>query len=118
MKKIIILTLALTASAVNALTLTQAVNKFGGTEVTASGEIGVGVMSETDLSFKSVDGTFDVLLDAGRKARKSLSGCKFTIFSGANCKADIKAEISVKGNRIKLIVYELSNLMRIQKQPY
>lgn len=118
MNKIIILALVLTASVANALTLSQAVNQFGGTEITASGEIGVGVMSETDLSFKSSDGTFDVLLDAGRKARKSLAGCKFTFFSGANCKADIKAEIKVKGNSIKLIVYEVNNLMRIQKQPY
>jgi len=118
MKKIIILALALSATFANAQTLTQAVNKFSGTEITASGEIGIGVMSETDLSFKSADGTFDVLLDAGRQARKSLSGCKFTIFSGANCKANIKAEIKVKDNSIKLIVYEINDLMRINKQPY
>jgi len=46
MKKIIILALALSATFANAQTLTQAVNKFSGTEITSSGEIGIGVMSE------------------------------------------------------------------------
>ena len=118
MKKIIILILALTTTLVNASTLTQAVNKFNGTEITSSGEIGISLFSESDLSFNSTDGTFEILLDAGRKARKSLAGCKFTVFSGANCKADIKAEIKVKDNTIKLIVYEINNLIRINKLPY
>lgn len=116
MKKIVLLIMMLTITSVSALTLTEAIQKFNGVEVTASGEIGFKEMSETDLRFKSEDGRFDVLLDAGRKARKSLAGCKFTIFSGANCRADVKAEISVKDNEIVLIVYEISNLIRIKKK--
>lgn len=116
MKKIILLIMVLLAVSVNALTLTDALKGFNGKEVTLSGEIGTKTMSGTDLRFKSEDGTFDVLLDAGRKARKSLAGCKFTIFSGANCRADVKAEISIKDNEIDLIVYEISNLVRIKKK--
>ena len=106
----------LLATSVNAVTLTEAIAKFSGTEVTSSGEIGFKKMSETDLRFKSADGRFDVLLDAGRKARKSLAGCKFTIFSGANCRADVKSEISVKDDKIILIIYEIRNLIRIKKK--
>jgi len=116
MKNIILLITVLLTTSVNALTLTEALQKFNGVEVTSSGEIGFKKISETDLRFKSEDGRFDVLLDAGRKARKSLAGCKFTIFSGANCRADVKAEISVKDNEIVLIIYEINNLIRIKKK--
>jgi hypothetical protein len=116
MKKIILLVTVLLTTSINALTLTEAIQKFNGTEITSSGEMGFKKLSDTDLRFKSVDGRFDVLLDAGRKARKSLSGCKFTYFSGANCRADIKAEISVKDDEIVLIIYEINNLVRIKKK--
>jgi uncharacterized protein YaaQ len=116
MKNIILLIAVLLTTSVNALTLTEAIQKFNGTEITSSGEMGFKTMSDTGLRFKSEDGRFDVLLDAGREARKSLAGCKFTIFSGANCRADVKAEISVKDNEIVLIVYEVNNLIRIKKK--
>lgn len=102
--------MAATMGMTNAATLEEAVSSLHGQEVSLSGSIGYSWSSDKAFTFKSKGKSYDVVLDAGRTARKSLDNCKFTLFGSATepCEAKAMAEIKVKGDTISLVIYELT----------
>jgi len=99
------------AQPVSAETLAEARNKISGLEVEVSGLIGTGLnmMDDEALAFRDEQkNTYEVVFDAGREARKKLSGCKFEILgAGSPCPIKGKAEIELSGSDIRLIIFDV-----------
>ncbi len=102
------LVLAIITVATNATTLQDAVNSINGKEVTVSGFIGYSWASDEFVRFESEGHVYDVILEAGRSARKTISGCKLKLFGSGGCIANAKAEIQIKGDEITLLIFELT----------
>ena len=96
--------------------ITDALKEVHGSEVPIKGAIGVAYGDE--IRFCDETGVYDVKLDAGREARKTIEGCKFECDfrspSENQCQITGMAEIEVQWDRggggrgfpISLIIYD------------
>ncbi len=104
-------TCACLSGAGHAETLSDLRTSFVGREIAIAGHIGTSLDlgDEEALIFRDAEGNiYPVTFDAGRKARKSLEGCKFAMFGGGSpCAMEGKAEVELDGSHIRLIIYEV-----------
>ena len=102
------------AGAASAETLQDLRQRVAGSEIDIAGHIGTGfaLMDDEALAFRDAEGNFyPVIFDAGRDARRKLEGCKFAMFGGGSpCTMSGKAEIELNGSRVRLIVFEVSDI--------
>ncbi len=113
----VLLLLALAPVPAGAEPLSDALNTLAGREVTIEGRIGTGldITDDEALFFRNDLGTFPVVFDAGRTARRSVETCEFGLFAGeGGCEMTGMAEIEIDGSRIRLIVYQVDS---IEPQP-
>ncbi|MFD1882197.1 hypothetical protein [Paracoccus pacificus] len=112
--RLLVLLAAIIPLAGQAETLDTALAGIIGKEVEIDGHIGAGlnVMEDEALAFRDGAGrTYPVVLDAGRAARKRLADCKFAMFGGGTpCSLKGKAEIEMDGSRIRLILFEATEI--------
>jgi hypothetical protein len=103
-----------TAGAASGETLQDLRQRVAGSEVDIAGYIGTGLelMDDEALAFRDAEGNvYPVIFDAGRDARRKLEGCKFAMFGGGSpCAMSGKAEIGLDGSRVRLIVFEVSDI--------
>ena len=85
-----------------------------GREIMISGSLGSGLDFSDDeaLFFKDEEGNvYPVVFDAGRNARRATEGCRFAMFGdGTPCRMSGLAEIELDGSRLRLIIFEVSNI--------
>ncbi|MDK8871489.1 hypothetical protein [Paracoccus sp. SSJ] len=98
--------MAFQAAAQDALPPIEEVAKsISGKEVLAEGQIG---KLSGDWSFRTSDDIYSVELAVDRETLAAIKDCKLELFPRGNeCNAVAKAEISINGPRISLIIYEI-----------